>query len=147
MAFLSALSTANTVMASTIIRSLLEIDRTSLDVVALVVLFAFALALGLSTHPRKQRPPGPAPERLLGNARQIPSLYPWLWYTKLSKTYGATLSFRSLFECSANIAHRGCDPRFCPGTTYTGSEQLAVYWRPYAEEIINFCWAASPYHG
>lgn len=77
------------------ILGLLGIDRTSVGVVAtLFLLFAFVLAVR-GSQPRRLHPPGPAPERLFGNARQIPNLYPWLWYTELSKTYGDALKLSS----------------------------------------------------
>lgn len=38
-------------------------------------------------------PPGPKPDFLIGNARQIPSHSSWLQYTEWRKTFGASRFF------------------------------------------------------
>ena len=55
-----------------------------------VVLVALALWI-LSTKQNKKSgrlPPGPKPEFLFGNARQVPTSYSWIYYANLAKKFG-----------------------------------------------------------
>lgn len=66
--------------------SLLQPTVLGLSVVLVTTLW---LAKNLATRRRTRLPPGPDPQPVIGNALQIPTSYPWLWFTDLAKTYGA----------------------------------------------------------
>lgn len=66
----------------------------SLSAVSVWLLVCGFLALGVRAlaKPPRNLPPGPVPEPLIGNVRQIPSSYSWLTYTSLAEKYGMFLS-------------------------------------------------------
>lgn len=65
-------------------------------------------------------PPGPEGEFILGNARQIPSSHPWLYYTDLAKKYGAQRFPHS------NINPWGAEPILLKGDVM----HLSIFGKP-----------------
>lgn len=72
-------------------RLFLHLNMPTLLPVASLLLAALLLALWTKRDVVK-RPPGPAGEPLLGNAREIPADYSWLRYTQLAKQFGRFLA-------------------------------------------------------
>lgn len=58
-------------------------------VAGFVVTILLWIVKSLAARSRAKLPPGPLGAPLIGNTFQIPSHAPWVYYTDLSKKYGA----------------------------------------------------------